>query len=130
MFRVVGMLISMMLALTFSDVTGEMKTVRRAVQREAAAILDTFDVLKLYDIDKTQKLRAILVDYSEAIINHEWATLAEDRPSQRVAALKNQFAEAAITLKPVNPMQNELMKLIFADFDTLSEYRITRLNVH
>jgi hypothetical protein len=54
LFRVVGMLVSLMLALTFSEVIGELKTIRSAVQREAVAISDTFEVLKLFDIERTR----------------------------------------------------------------------------
>jgi hypothetical protein len=127
-FRVVGLLVSLMLALTFSEVTSELKTIRRAVQREAAAILDTFEVLKLYDHNKTRELRAILLEYASAVIDDEWATLAHDNLSQRVQDLKKQLSEAVINLKPANPTQEKLRSLIFADFDSLSNYRITRLN--
>lgn len=127
-FRVVGLLVGLMLALSFSEVISELKTIRSAIQSEAVAISDAFEVLKLYDIDKTQELRAILVEYSKAVINDEWSTLAEDKLSKRVEALKNQFAKAAINLKPVNPTQEVLWPYILDDLDSLSDYRSIRLS--
>jgi hypothetical protein len=54
-FRVVGMLVSLMLALAFSEVIGEMRTIRSSIQREAVAISDIFDVLKLFDPEDPEK---------------------------------------------------------------------------
>jgi hypothetical protein len=127
-FRVVGLLVGLMLALTFSEVIDELKTIRRAVQQEAVAISDVFGGLKLYDIDKTRELRAILFKYSKAVINDEWLTLADDNLSQRVEALRKQVAIAVFNLKPVNSNQEMLKSLIVADLDSLSDYRVIRLN--
>jgi hypothetical protein len=127
-FRVVGLLVGLMLALSFSEVISELKTIRRAVQQEAVAISDIFEGIKLYDIDKTRELRAILFEYSKAVINDEWSTLADDSLSQQVESFRRQFAEAVINLKSVNSTQEKLMSFIIADFDALSDFRIIRLN--
>ena len=127
-FRVVGLLVGLMLALTFSEVIHELKTIRRAVQQEAVAISDAFKVSELYDIDKTREIRATLVKYANAVANDEWLTLADDKLSQRVEALRKQVVEAVINLKPVNSNQEMLRSRIVADLDLLSDYRVTRLN--
>ena len=127
-FRVVGLLVGLMLALSFSEVISELKTIRRAVQREAVAISDIIEALRIYDLDKTRELRAILLQYSKAIVNDEWRTLADDSLSQRVDVIKRQLAEAIINLKPGNSKQEEVKSLIVADFDSLSDFRIIRLN--
>ena len=127
-FRVVGLLVSLVLALSFSEVISELKTMRRAVQQEAVAISDAFEVLKLYDIDKTREIRAILIEYSKAVINDEWSTLADGNLSQQVDSFRKQFIKAATNLKPVNSIQKVFMSHIMADIDSLSDYRIIRLN--
>ena len=127
-FRVVGLLVSLMLALTFSEVISELKTIRRAVQHEAVAISDVFKALKLFDTDKTRELRGTLIEYSKAVINDEWLTLADDNLSQRVEALRKQVVKAVVNLKPVNSDQKMLRSLIVADLDSLSDYRVIRLN--
>ena len=127
-FRVVGLLVGLVLALSFSEVISDLKTIRRAIAQEAVAISDIFNGLKAYDIDKTVETRVLLVDYSKAVINDEWLTLADDNLSQRVDAIKGQLSEAIINLEPVNSKQKELKSAMIADFDTLSDFRITRLN--
>jgi len=88
LFRVVGTPVSLMLALAFSEVIVEVRTIRNAVQREAVAISDTFEVLKLFDIERTREIRTILVEYTQAVINHDWPALANDKLSQRTSTLK------------------------------------------
>jgi hypothetical protein len=53
-FRVVGMLVSLMLALSLSEVIIEMRTIRKAIQSEAVALSDIFAVLKLLDDQGTR----------------------------------------------------------------------------
>ena len=49
LFRVVGLLVSLMLSLAFSEVIAEVRVIRTAVEREAVAISDTFTNLELFD---------------------------------------------------------------------------------
>ena len=127
-FRVVGTLVSLMLALAFSEVIVELRTIRNAVQREAVAISDTFEVLKLFDNEKTREIRTILVEYTQAVINHDWPALANDKLSQRTSTLKRQFTEAVMSLEPATPTQEKLWSLIVTDIDALSDHRISRLD--
>ncbi len=128
LFRVVGMLVSLMLALAFSEVIVELRTIRSAVQREAVAISDTFEVLKLFDIERTREIRTNLVDYAQAVIDDDWPALADDKLGQRTGALKRQLAEGVIKLKPATPTQEKLLSNILADIDALSDYRFIRLD--
>jgi len=128
LFRVVGMLVSLMLALAFSEVMVELRTIRSSIQREAVAISDISDVLKLFDMERTREIRTILVDYAQAVIDDDWPALTDDRLSPRVGALKNQLAKAVINLKPATTNQEKLLSHILADIDALSDYRVIRLD--
>lgn len=127
LFRVVGMLVSLMLALAFSEVIAELRTIRNAIQREAVAISDTFSVLKLFDIERTREIRTILVDYAKAVIDDDWSALANDKLGQRADALKRQLSKSVIDLKPATPAQEKMWSNIMADIDALSDYRVVRL---
>ena len=127
-FRVVGTLVSLMLALAFSEVIVELRTIRNAVHRETVAISDIFEVLKMFDIEKTREIRTILVNYTQAVIDDDWPALANDKLGQRTGALKRQFREAVMNLEPATPAQKTLWSMIVADIDALSDYRITRLD--
>jgi hypothetical protein len=117
-----------MLALTFSEVIVEHRTIRNAIQHEAVAIRDIFDVLRLFDFEKIREIQTQLVDYSRAIIDDDWPALADDKLGQRAGALKWQLAEAVMNLKPATSAQEELWSHIMADIDALSGYRVIRLD--
>ena len=90
LFRVVGMLVSLMLALAFSEVIVQMRTIRNAIQRETVAISDISAGLKLFDIERTREIQTILIDYVQAVIDDDWPALADDKLGQRAGALKMQ----------------------------------------
>jgi len=128
LFRVVGMLVSLMLALAFSEVISELRTIRSSIQREAVAISDISDVLKLYDRESTREIQTLLIDYAQTVIDDDWPALADDRLSPRVGAMKNQLAKAVLNLKPATTTQEKLLSNIMADIDALSDYRVIRLD--
>jgi len=114
-FRVVGMLVSLVLALAFSEVIGELRTIRKSIVRESVAISDIYQVLELFDIEETRELQTILVDYTQAV-------------SLRAGALKRQLVEGVINLKPATPAQEKMFSHILSDIDALSDHRINRLD--
>ena len=59
LFRVVGLLVSLMLSLAFGEVIVELVQTRNAVEREVMAIADTYNDLALYDIEGTRKIRTL-----------------------------------------------------------------------
>jgi hypothetical protein len=127
-FRVVGVLVSLMLALAFSEVIGELRTVRKAIVRESVAISDIYQVLELFDIEETRGLQTILVDYTQAVIDDDWPALANDKLGLRAGALKRQLVEGVINLKPATPAQEKMFSHILSDIDALSDHRINRLD--
>ncbi len=127
LFRVVGMLVSLMLALAFSEVIVELRTIRSAVQREAAAISDIFTTLEQLDDKKTREIRTLLVDYTQAIIDDDWPALADDKLGKRTGALKKQLTKAVMNFKPTTT-QEKLWPQILTDLDLLSDLRFIRLD--
>jgi hypothetical protein len=127
LFRVVGMLVSLMLALAFSEVIVDLRAIRNSIQRETVAISDTFKNLKLFDIERTREIRTILVDYAQAVIDDDWPALANDTLGQRAGTLKRQLVESVMNLKPATPTQEKLLSHMQADIDALSDYRFIRL---
>jgi ABC-type multidrug transport system fused ATPase/permease subunit len=128
LFRVVGMLLSLMLSLTFGDVVIELVQIRNAVERETSAISDVYNDLELFDIERTRNIRNILIDYIQAVIDDDWPALGEDKLGQHTDKLERQLSEAVIKLKPTTPIQEKLWSRIMADVDLMSDYRLNRLN--
>lgn len=128
LFRMVGILVSLMLSLAFSEVTTERKAIKQAIAREAAAISDTLVNLQLFDREGTLEIQKILIDYTQALIDDDWPAMARDQFGQRATALKRQFTEMILKLQPENQIQKELKSSIIADIDAMSDYRLIRLN--
>jgi hypothetical protein len=128
LFRVVGLLVSLMLALAFSEVIVELRTICKAIQRESVAIADTFEALKMFDIERTREIRTLLIEYTQAVIDDDWPALANDRLGQRTSVLKSQFTDAVMNLEPATSTQKKLWPLIAADIDALSDHRVIRLD--
>ena len=68
LFRVVGLLVSLMLSLAFSEVITEVRVIRNSIEREAVAISDTFTNLELFDMERTQGIRTTLVEAMQSKI--------------------------------------------------------------
>ena len=128
LFRVVGMLVSLMLSLAFGEVIVELVQIRNAVEREVIAIADTYNALELYDIESTREIRTLLIDYTQAVIDDDWPALVNDNLGKRAGALDRQLTEAVSKLKPTTPLQEMLWSRIMADIDMMSDYRLARLD--
>ncbi len=128
LFRVVGMLVSLMLSLAFGEVILEQVQIKNAVEREVVAISDAFKDLELFDIESTREIRETLIDYTRAVIEDDWPALANDNLSQRASKLERQLTEAVIRLNPTTPIQEKLFSRLLADFDLMSDFRMTRLD--
>ena len=128
LFRLVAIIVSLMLSLSFGEVITEWKAIKNAINQESVAISDTYINLKYYDSEATREIRAILIDYAQAVIDDDWPAMANDRLGQRASALKRQFTEKVIELKPATSIQKEIRSGIIADIDSLSDHRLIRLN--
>jgi hypothetical protein len=128
LFRVVGMLLSLMLSLAFGDVIIELVQIRNAIESETSAIADVYRDLELFDIEGTRNIRTILIDYTQAVIDDDWPALGKDKLGQRTDKLERQLSEAVIKLKPTTPIQEKLWSRVMADIDLMSDYRLNRLN--
>jgi hypothetical protein len=128
LFRVVGLLLSLMLSLAFGEVIVDLVTIRNSVEREVAAISDTYKNLRLYDIETTREIQTVLLDYTKAVIDDDWPALAKDVLGQRAGGLEQKLSEAVLNLKPITPMQEKLWSRIIDDVDLMSDYRLTRLD--
>jgi hypothetical protein len=128
LFRLVAIIVSLMLSLSFGEVVAEWKAIKNAINQESVAISDTYINLKYYDSEATREIRAIVIDYAQAVIDDDWPAMANDRLGQRASALKRQFTEKVMELKPATSIQKEIRSGIIADIDRLSDHRLIRLN--
>jgi len=79
LFRLVGILVSLLLSLSFGEVITEWKEIKNSIDREAVAISDIYINLKYFDSEGTRELRSILIEYAQAVIDDDWPAMAKDR---------------------------------------------------
>ncbi len=56
LFRMVGILVSLMLSLGFSEVMAEWTAIRNAIDREAVANSDVYQAMRLYDAMEARQI--------------------------------------------------------------------------
>ena len=128
LFRVTGILVSLMLALAFADVISDWKSIGRAVDHEAAAISDVFYALRAYDDEATRELRAVLIDYTQTLVDEDWPAMARNELSTRGDALLERLVDGALELPSASRRQEDLRSFILRDLDAMSDSRLVRLN--
>lgn len=128
MFRVVGMLVSLMLSLAFAEVVVQLNTIKNALQREAIAISDTYNHLRLFDLEKTREIRSSLLEYAQAVIEDDWPALAGDKLGSRTEELQRRFLGELLELQVKTDHQKRVMSWIEQDVDVINDARLQRLN--
>jgi len=128
LFRVVGLLLSLMLSLAFAEVVVDVRRIESAVQREAVAISDTFENVQWFGVEKAREIQTILIDYTQAVIEDDWPALANDKLGKLAGAMKKQLTESVMGLEPTTSAQEQLLSRMLADIEAISEYRLIRLD--
>ncbi len=128
LFRVVGILISLMLSLAFAEVVVDVRKIESSIERESVAIFDTFDNLQLFGGERTREIQKILIDYTQAVIDDDWSALANDKLSERAGVLRKQLTESVMNLEPTTSIQEKLFAKMLTDLDAISDYRLIRLD--
>ena len=128
LFRLVGLLVGLMLSLAFAEVVVELRAIENSIKREAVAVSDVYKDLQLYDVEETQEIRSLLISYTQSVIENDWPSLANDILSQRTTDLHKQIQEGVMGLEPIKETQKHLWSRIIADLDTVSDYRLYRLD--
>jgi hypothetical protein len=128
LFRVTGILVSLMLSLAFTEAIAAMRVVESAIEREAVAISDIFIALRHYDGQASREIRSVLIEYANSVSEDEWPALANDHLGLRTNAAMLKLGDALLELKPTDRVQEVVWSSILADLDVISDNRLIRLN--
>lgn len=124
--RLSGALLGLLLSLTFVDVRADLTRLRNSIELEAAQIVDIYNDLGQFGTPEAETLQVKIVEYTQALINDEWAKLANDRFSPRAVELFKNLNYGVLNLNPLNKAQEMLQASIFQDLDEISDYRQVR----
>jgi hypothetical protein len=127
LFRVIGVLVSLFLSLTFADVMLELNQIEASVEREAVMLEDIHRDLGRYNTARALKAQTLLVDYIQGVIQYDWPALADDKLSKEVREILLQLEYEVLYLEDETEVQQILRPRIISDVSLVYELRLTRL---
>jgi hypothetical protein len=127
LFRMIGILVSLFLSLTFADVMLELNQIEASVEREAVMLEDIHRDLGRYGSARALKAQSLLVDYIGAVIEYDWPALANDKLSKEVREILLQLEYEVLYLEDDTEVQQILRPRIISDVGLVYDLRLTRL---
>lgn len=127
MFRILATLLSLLLSLTFADVSEGVGKVRQAVELETAELGNVLRNLEAFDSDGAQAVSDKLLTYIEFVVGREWQALSEGDLDLETIQLFGEAKLAIFELEASNPSQELILGQLIADIDVLNETRAGRL---
>jgi hypothetical protein len=127
-FIAVNLLVGLFLSLSLNDLSDGLSDIRYAVEREAAAISDVHNGLKHFGTAEADDIQLQLIEYTKAVIDDEWLTLAEHRLSDKAGTLLREIVSSVLRLQTNNQIEISSWNRISEDIDSISDYRHMRLH--
>lgn len=127
-FLAVNLLVGLFLSLTLNDVANTLSDIEDIVGREAAAISDIYHGLEHIDSPLSNDIQLQLIDYTKALIEDEWPSLADDRLAYQAESLLRQIGSNFHLLETHSKMEDRSWIRISEDLDSISNYRLERLH--
>jgi len=127
LFRVIGVLVSLFLSLTFADVMLELNQIEASIEREAVMLQDIHRDLARYDTARGLRAQSQLVEYIQAVIKYDWPALADDKLSKEAGKILLELEDEVLQLQDETEIQRILRPRIISDVDFVNDLRLTRL---
>lgn len=127
-FLAVNLLVGLFLSLTLNDVANNVSNIEDIVGREATAISDVYHGLKHIDSPLSGDIQLQLIDYTKALIEEEWPSLANDRLGHQAELLLRKIGSNLHLLETHSKMEDRSWMRISEDLDSISNYRLERLH--
>lgn len=128
LFRVIGILLSLVLSLAFGEVIVEYRGIQKSIKGEVMAIADLSVSLEQFTSQEIQLPQALLLEYTQAIIDDDWPALANDSIGQTTRGLLRQLSRSIHDLETHTPVEEILKTQMMGDIDQLYDFRRIRLN--
>jgi len=127
LYRSVGILLGLMLSLSFIETRSEYVKIQNSVELEEKEITELGrDLVRLGSNDSKQLLSK-LIEYTKTVISEEWSELAAGRQSQKALGLYEEIENGILAIKLDSPFQKDLKNRLLKDIDEISDHRTTRV---
>ena len=127
-FLAVNLLLGLFLSLSLNGVVDELSDIKDEVKREAVAISDVYNGLGLFDTTRADDIELLVIDYTKALIVHDWPSLAKDTLGDRPEVLLRKIWLGMPALDTGSKADSFYLTRIGENADTLSNYRLARLH--
>ena len=121
----VGVLMGLMLSITFVNARQMHQRVQTSAEFEAAQLTDLVHDLERYE--GGESIRLLVDAYVDSVLKVEWPELAKGRLSKETGLLFRQLEDTVLALQPPDRLHEELRARMLTDIDEISDYRQTRL---
>ncbi len=126
--QTIGTIYAVLLAFVVFVVWQQHNDVRGAVYREANELSDTHRLLQVFPEPVRTRASTCLHAYCQAVLEDEWTTLADGRPSERAATALEEVWRALEGFEPQTRREEVLYGELLARFNDLGDARTHRLH--
>ncbi len=128
LFRLVGILVSLVLSLAFGQVVVEWRDIQNAIKGEIVALTDISIELQQFGTKDVKELHQKLIEYTKAVIDDDWPALAQDQLGKQASLKLLQLIKGGARIGAATPAQEALKNNIQTEIDRVTDFRLARLN--
>lgn len=126
-FNVVGVLYAVLLGMTILDAKDRFREVSKNAETEANLIADLFRDAIAFAPEERQKIRHLLREYIDTVINEEWSMMAKGEYSLRTSDAVQGLWLAYHDIDPSTPKLQAWYSLSIQHLNDINNYRFMRL---
>lgn len=123
----IGVVFAVLLAFVFNEVWGEYTAAAQAINGECGALHGTAMLAHDLSDGQGQEIEKAILNYSKVVVNVEWATLEQRKPSLEAVDAFRALVEAAGRLNATQPTDLALQGQILSLIAQAHAFRETRL---
>ncbi|HEY9773124.1 MAG TPA: DUF4239 domain-containing protein [Planktothrix sp.] len=129
MMSIIGTLYAVVLGLIVVNSLNTFQTARSTVEQEANSLSDIFHLAAGMPNQFCSALRNDCYKYADAVVNDEWSTMQNGKPSAKVHILASRMWQTVVDFKPQTDAEADLHQSLLAEVNELSDCRHARLEV-
>ncbi len=127
LMRVMGWLFTLLLLFTFARVANEYFATKSMIEREAASIANVSYHLEQFGQAESLASQTRLVDYTQAVIEHDWPALANDQLSAQGNVALRRLEDSVFKLKAADVSQELVRAWLIEEVHKIADNRLSCL---
>ena len=100
---------------------------RQTVENEATSLQQIYNLAARFPESEQDRIKELAVSYARVVVEEEWASLQQGRPTERAQTLLGELRRSVVDLEPHSNAQDALYAASLQELDELEENRALRL---